>query len=205
MRLSEEVTHAHDDAIEGWGRALDLKDHETEGHSQRVTEIAIAMARHWGMSPKEVVEVRRGSLLHDIGKMGVPDEILKKPGSLTEDEWTIMRSHTGYAREMLGGLGYLGDALSIPVHHHERWDGTGYPDGLSGEDIPRPARIFAVADVWDALSNDRPYRRAWPSERVLHHIKEGSGSHFDPAAVQTFLEVLEARDVEISEPESGST
>jgi len=198
-RLTEEVTRAHDEAIEGWGRALDLKDRETEGHSQRVAEMAVDMARQWGMVPDELVEMRRGSLLHDIGKMGVPDEILNKPGALTEDEWAIMRAHTGYAREMLRGLGYSGDALDIPVHHHERWDGTGYPDGLAGEDIPLSARIFAVADVWDALSNDRPYRRAWSAERALAHIEEGAGSHFDPAAVRTFLEVMRARNAEAAE------
>jgi len=200
-RLTHEVTQAYDDAIEGWGRALDLRDHETEGHSQRVTEMAVEMARQWGMSRTEIVDVRRGALLHDIGKMGVPDEILNKPGSLTEDEWVIMRAHTDYAREMLQGLGFLGRALDIPVHHHERWDGTGYPDGLAGEEIPLSARIFAVADVWDALSNDRPYRRAWPTERVVGHLVEGAGSHFDPDAVQTFLEVMRARGAEASDDE----
>lgn len=198
-RLTEEVTHAYDDAIEGWGRALDLKDHETEGHSQRVATIAVEMARQWGMSPSEIVAVRRGALLHDIGKMGVPDEILNKPGSLTEDEWAIMRAHTDYARVMLQGLGHLGKSVDIPIHHHERWDGTGYPDGLAGEGIPSSARIFAVCDVWDALSSDRPYRGAWPTEQVIQHIRDEAGSHFDPAAVRTFLEVMRARAAETVE------
>jgi putative nucleotidyltransferase with HDIG domain len=198
-RLTEEVTNAYDDAIEGWGRALDLKDHETEGHSQRVTELAVEIAREWGMSSAEIVMVRRGAALHDIGKMGVPDEILKKAGPLTEEEWVLMRAHTVYARDMLAGLGLLGKILDIPVHHHERWDGAGYPDGLAGEDIPRAARLFAVVDVWDALTNDRPYRRAWSTEDALAHVKEAAGSHFDPAAVDVFLEVMRARAAETDE------
>lgn len=195
-RLTEEVTQAYDDAIEGWGRALDLKDHETEGHSQRVTDMAVEMAHQLRMSPAEIVEVRRGALLHDIGKMGVPDEILKKPGSLTDGESVIMRAHTTDARDMLRGLGYLGAALDIPVHHHERWDGTGYPDGLAGQEIPQPARIFAVVDVWDALTNDRPYRTAWSAERALTHIRQGAGSHFDPEAVRAFVEIMQTRSAE---------
>jgi len=154
------------------------------------------MAHQLRMSPAEIVEVRRGALLHDIGKMGVPDEILNKPGSLTDGEWVIMRAHTTDARDMLRGLGYLGAALDIPVHHHERWDGTGYPDGLAGQEIPQPARIFAVVDVWDALTNDRPYRTAWSAERALTHIRQGAGSHFDPEAVRAFVEIMQTRSAE---------
>ena len=201
-RLTGEVTQAYDDAIEGWGRALDLKDHETEGHSQRVTELAVEIAARLDMTPAEMVAVKRGSLLHDIGKMGVPDEILNKPGALTEDEWVVMRAHTVNARDMLRGMGYLATALDIPVHHHERWDGTGYPDGLAGEAIPRAARIFAVVDVWDALTNDRPYRAAWSAERALSHIGAGAGSHFDPEAVRAFMEVVSIREAQVDEEQS---
>lgn len=192
-RLAEEITLAYDDTIEGWARALDLKDHETEGHSRRVTELAVEIAREMGMTEEELVDVRRGALLHDIGKMGIPDEILNKPGKLTDEEWEIMRAHPIYARDMLQGVGYLGRALDIPVHHHERWDGTGYPEGLAGEAIPLSARIFAIVDVWDALSSDRPYREAWPPERVLGHLEEGAETHFDPAALQAFLAVVRRR------------
>lgn len=196
-RLAKEVTRAYDDAIEGWARALDLKDHETEGHSRRVTELAVEMARECGMSPEEIVDVRRGALLHDIGKMGVPDEILNKPGKLTEEEWVVMRAHADYARELLGGVGYLGNAVDIPVHHHERWDGTGYPDGLAGAEIPHSARLFAVIDVWDALSSDRPYRDAWPMERVAAHLRQGVGSHFDADVVRTFFAVMRRRSIQL--------
>lgn len=192
-RLASEVVDAYDETIEGWARALDLRDHETEGHSRRVMELATDIARHMGMPEEQIVDVRRGALLHDIGKMGVPDEILNKPGALTDDEWQIMRAHAEYGREMLSGVRYLGRAIDIPVHHHERWDGSGYPDGLAGEDIPLSARIFALVDVWDALSNNRPYREAWPAERVIGHLEDGAGSHFDPQVVEVFLDVVRSR------------
>lgn len=192
-RLAAEIEQAYDDTIEGWAAALDLKDHETEGHSRRVTELTVEVAAAMGMSAEELVIVRRGALLHDIGKVGVPDEILKKPGPLTEAEWVIMRQHPVYSRQMLQRVGYLGRALDIPCHHHERWDGTGYPDGLAGEAIPLSARIFAIIDVWDALSNDRPYRQAWPAARVLAYLEEQGGTHFDPAALATFLTVMRRR------------
>ncbi|MBI4316523.1 MAG: HD-GYP domain-containing protein, partial [Chloroflexi bacterium] len=130
---------------------------------------------------------RRGALLHDIGKMGVPDSILLKPGPLTDEEWVIMRLHPQLAYDMLSPINYLRSALDIPYCHHEKWDGTGYPRGLKGEQIPLAARPFAVVDVWDALRSDRPYRAAWPEEKVIEHIKAGSGSHFDPQVVEAFL------------------
>ena len=189
--LAEEVIFAYDETIAGWSSALDLRDQETEGHSTRVTEMTVAVATAMGFSADELSNVRRGALLHDIGKMGVPDSILLKPGPLDEAEWEIMHEHPGYAKRMLERIGYLSRALEIPYAHHERWDGTGYPEGLSGEEIPLSARIFAVADVWDALSNDRPYRSAWPVEQVREKLLEESGKHFDPAVVPMFLSLMD--------------
>lgn len=186
LRLAQEAT------IEGWSRAMDLRDHETEGHTLRVTDMTLQLARAAGTSEPELVHVRRGALLHDIGKLGVPDHVLFKPGPLTDDEWALMRKHPDYAYEMLLPISYLRPALDIPYCHHERWDGSGYPRGLRGEAIPRAARLFAVVDVWDALRSDRPYRGAWPEERVLDHIRSRAGSDFDPEAVEMFLEVVRA-------------
>jgi HD-GYP domain-containing protein (c-di-GMP phosphodiesterase class II) len=178
---------AYDATIEGWSRALDLRDKETEGHSQRVTEMTIRLARALNIPDSQLTLIRRGALLHDIGKMGIPDAILLKPGPLSEKEWEIMRLHPAYAHELLSGISYLGNALDIPYCHHEKWDGTGYPRGLAGETIPVAARIFALADVWDALSSERPYRAAWPPDRVIAYIREQPGKHFDPAVVAAFL------------------
>ncbi|MBI5830562.1 MAG: HD-GYP domain-containing protein [Chloroflexi bacterium] len=182
-----QLTLAYDATIEGWSKALDLRDKETEGHTLRVTEMALQLARAMGMSAEELAHVRRGALLHDIGKMGVPDSILLKPDKLTDEEWVIMRKHPVYAYELLLPINYLRPALDIPYCHHEKWDGTGYPRGLKGEDIPLAARLFAVADVWDALRSDRPYRQAWLEEKVIEHTRAGSGSHFDPQVVEAFL------------------
>ncbi|MBI4770993.1 MAG: GAF domain-containing protein [Chloroflexi bacterium] len=184
-----ELTRAYDTTLEGWSRALDLRDEETEGHTQRVTEITVRLARATGIDGEALVQVRRGALLHDIGKMGIPDGVLRKPGPLSDDEWAIMRRHPGYAYELLAPIGYLRPALEIPYCHHEKWDGSGYPRGLAGEAIPLAARLFAVVDVWDALRSDRPYRQAWPAERVREHIQRGSGEHFDPRAVRSFLDL----------------
>lgn len=189
QRSNLELTSAYDATIEGWSRALDLRDKETEGHSLRVTEMTGELSRVFGLSDMELVQVRWGSLLHDIGKMGVPDAILLKPGALTEDEWTVMKKHPFFAYEMLAPIRYLRQALDIPYCHHEKWDGTGYPRGLSGDQIPLSARIFAIVDVWDALTSDRPYRPAWTDNDALNYILMSSGTHFDPQVVDSFMQV----------------
>ena len=183
-----ELTQAYDATIQGWSRALDLRDNETEGHTQRVTELTTRLGRLFGLSEEELVHVRRGALLHDIGKMGVPDGILLKPGPLTDEEWIAMRKHTTFAFELLSPIHFLQTAVDIPYCHHEKWDGSGYPRGLKGEAIPLAARIFALVDVYDALTSDRPYRKAWPEEKVLDHIRSLAGSHFDPQVVKIGLE-----------------
>ena len=187
-RSNTELTQAYDATIQGWSKALDLRDKETEGHTQRVSTITVKLGRQFGMSEEELVHMRRGTLLHDIGKMGVPDGILLKPGPLTDEEWVIMRKHTTFAYELLSPIHYLRPAVDIPYCHHEKWDGKGYPRGLKGTEIPLAARIFAVVDVFDALTSDRPYRAAWPEEKVLDHIRSLSGTHFDPQVVKICLQ-----------------
>jgi PAS domain S-box-containing protein len=191
QRSSQEMMIAYDATIEGWSRAMDLRDEETEGHTQRVTELSLRLAEKMGVSDQERVQMRRGALLHDIGKLGVPDNILLKPGKLTDEEWVIMKQHPVHAYEMLLPIKYLRPALDIPYAHHEKWDGTGYPRGLKGEQIPLPARIFAIVDVWDALRSDRPYRKGWEPERIREHILEQSGKHFDPQVVRAFMELMQ--------------
>jgi response regulator RpfG family c-di-GMP phosphodiesterase len=186
-RSNLELALAYEQTIEGWSRALDLRDRETEGHTQRVTELTVRLARRMGIGGEELTHIRRGALLHDIGKMGVPDRILLKPDHLSEDEWTLMRLHPVYAYRLLSPIRHLRQALDIPYCHHERWDGSGYPRGLAGEEIPRAARIFAVADVWDAITSDRPYRPAWSEEQALVHVEQGAGVQFDPRVVEVFL------------------
>ena len=188
QRSNRELAQAYDATIEGWSRALELRDNETEGHSQRVAELTVKLARLFGLSEAELVQVRWGALLHDIGKMGVPDEILFKRVALTEDEWVVMKKHTVNAYEMLSPIRYLRAALDIPYAHHEKWDGSGYPLGLKGEQIPLVARIFAVVDVWDALRSDRLYRTSWSVKKVRNHIKSLAGTHFDPHVVKVCLE-----------------
>jgi putative nucleotidyltransferase with HDIG domain len=190
QRSNIDLTLAYDATIEGWSHALDLRDKETEGHTQRVMEISIKLSRESGLSETDLVQVRWGALLHDIGKMGVPDTILFKPGPLTDEEWKVMRLHPQLAYDMLAPIAYLRSALDIPYCHHEKWDGTGYPRGLKGEQIPLTARLFAVVDVWDALRSDRPYRPAWPEEKVREHIRSLAGNHLDPKAVEMFLKVM---------------
>lgn len=186
---AKELRAAYDSTIEGWSRALDLRDKETEGHSIRVTEHIVRLAAELGMSEEELSHVRRGALLHDIGKMGIPDQILFKPGPLTDGEWAIMRRHPTFAYELLAPIAYLHPSIDIPHCHHEKWDGSGYPQGLKGEEIPLSARIFAVIDVWDALTSDRPYRPAWPREMARNLIRDEAGRHFDPRVVEKFLEM----------------
>jgi PAS domain S-box-containing protein/putative nucleotidyltransferase with HDIG domain len=187
QRANSDLVMAYDATIEGWSKALDLRDKETEGHTLRVTELTLHLARAMGVTDDLLVHVRRGALLHDIGKMGIPDTILLKPGPLSPEEWEIMRRHPVYAFELLASIPYLREALDIPYCHHEKWDGTGYPRKLRGTQIPLPARIFAIIDVFDALTSDRPYRSAWPKEKALAHIREQSGTHFDPDVVAAFL------------------
>ena len=190
QQSNRELSRAYDATIEGWSRALDLRDKETEGHTQRVAEMTIQLARTFDFSEEELLHIRWGALLHDIGKMGVPDNILLKSEPLTEAEWISMRKHPEYAYDVLKPIDFLAQALDIPYCHHEKWDGTGYPRGLTGEEIPFAARLFSVVDVWDALRADRPYRSAWPDQEVLDYIREQSGKHFDPQVVQAFFEII---------------
>ncbi len=187
----DHLRDAYEKTIEGWVRALDLRDRETEGHTQRVTELTLKVAATLGFSDEELSHIRRGALLHDMGKMAIPDEILQKPGPLNEVEWEKMRRHPIYAYEMLSPIAYLHRALEIPFYHHERWDGSGYPHGLQGEDIPLVARLFAIVDVWDALSADRPYRKKMPRAEVIAYINENSGKLFDPKLTNVFMSVIE--------------
>jgi len=193
QRSNADLILAYDTSIEGWARTLELRDKETEGHTKRAAEMTLHIARAMNMSDAELVHVRRGALLHDIGKMSIPDTILLKAGPLTTEEWEIMRRHPIYAYELLSPIAYLRQALDIPYCHHERWDGTGYPRGLKGEQIPLAARIFALADTWDALISERRYHSAWSEDRVLEHIRSLTGSQFDPNVVEVFLN-MELKD-----------
>ncbi|MCP4700122.1 MAG: PAS domain S-box protein [Gammaproteobacteria bacterium] len=186
-----ELAQAYDATLEGWAHALDLRDKETENHARRVAEMSERLGRTMGVSEENLVHLHRGALLHDIGKMGIPDRILQKPGPLTDEEWEIMRRHPVYAHEMLSPIAYLRPALDIPYCHHERWDGTGYPQGLKGEAIPLGARIFSVVDVWDALYFERVYRAAWPIEKVIAFLREEAGKLFDPDVVHAFVHLLD--------------
>jgi PAS domain S-box-containing protein len=190
QRALASLTLSYDATIEGWAKALDLRDKETEGHTRRVTEMSVRLAREMGIEGAELVQIRRGALLHDIGKLGIPDAILLKPGKLTDGEWGVMRRHPGYALEWLSPVAFLRPALDIPYCHHEKWDGTGYPRGLAGEQIPASARLFAAVDVWDALRSDRPYRVGWAEGRVVEHLRSLAGTHLDPAVVKAFLRLL---------------
>ena len=190
LQAHRELQEAYEATLKGWVHGLDLRDRETANHSRRVTLLTVELARLMGLSETELINVRRSALLHDIGKIAVPDHILHKPGPLTEAEWVIMRKHPQTALDMLTPIEYLRSALDIPFCHHERWDGTGYPRGLKGEHIPLVARIFAVIDVFDALSSDRPYRKAWPHEKIIEYMREQSGKHFDPKAVELFLQMM---------------
>lgn len=182
-----DLLFAYDTTLEGWVKALDMRDKETEGHTRRVTEITMRLAHAFRLPKEEVVHIRRGALLHDIGKMAIPDSILHKPGPLNDAEWQIMRLHTVYAYNWISPIPYLRPAIDIPYCHHEKWDGTGYPRGLRGEEIPLAARLFALADVWDALRSDRPYRKGWPVDVVTQYVQERAGTHFDRRVVPVFL------------------
>lgn len=190
QRSHQKLLAAYDSTIEGWSHALDLRDKETENHTQRVTEITVCLAAASGFSETELVPIRWGALLHDIGKMGIPDQVLFKKEPLTEADWALIHMHPIYAQQLLAPIEHLRGAIEIPYCHHEKWDGSGYPRGLKGEEIPLSARLFAVVDVWDALLSDRPYRSGWPVDKVYAHIRSLSGTHFDPAAVDLFFKVM---------------
>ncbi len=202
-----ELTMAYDATIEGWARALELRDGETEGHSHRVAAMTVALANEMGLHGEDLLHIRRGALLHDIGKMAIPDSILKKQDNLTDVEWEIMRKHPIFSVEMLSQIDFLRPALSIPQSHHEWWDGTGYPRKLKGEEIPLAARIFSVVDVWDALIYNRRYRKGWAKEKVMHHLQSLSGKQFDPRVVTEFLEFIASNGAAMAEgePENQTT
>ncbi|MDR6218111.1 HD domain-containing phosphohydrolase [Deinococcus soli (ex Cha et al. 2016)] len=188
----EALRVAYDQTIAGWARALDYRHKEPEGHAARVAALTVQLARTVGVPEEELPHVFRGALLHDIGQMNIPDRILLKAGALDEDEWRIVRLHPEMALDLLEPIALLRPALDIPRAHHEKWDGSGYPQGLRGEEIPLAARVFAVVDVWEALLHDRPYRRAWTERRALEFIQEQSGVHFDPHVVQAFVSIAHA-------------
>jgi HD-GYP domain-containing protein (c-di-GMP phosphodiesterase class II) len=191
-RILRDLRGAYDLTLSGWGQALELRDRETEGHSRRAVELTLNLARRLGVPKRELEHIRRGALLHDIGKMAIPDAILLKPGKLSAMEWRVVRQHPLQAIRMLERIPYLKPALAIPRSHHERWDGSGYPEGLSGEGIPFAARIFAVVDVWDALTSDRPYRKAWTNRKALTYLRDQAGKLFDPRVMHAFLKEINA-------------
>lgn len=193
QKAYQEIKDAYATTLEGWSHAMEIRDRETQGHSKRVTELTIRMARRMGFSEEELVHIYRGALLHDIGKLGIPDDILHKPGPLDEHEMNIMRLHPQIAVDLISPIDYLKPALNIPRYHHEKWDGTGYPHGLVGETIPLEARIYAIIDVYDALTHDRPYRQKMSEKDALEFITSQAGTHFDPAVLEVFLKEIEAK------------
>lgn len=188
--FNRDMEASYSATVDSWRRALELRDRATEGHGMRVAEITVQLAVHLGVENTELNHIRFGAQLHDIGKIGVPDKILLKPGPLDDNDFEVMKQHPIYAYEMLYSIPNFSPVLDIPYYHHEKWDGTGYPEGLRGNEIPLPARIFAVVDVWDALRSDRPYRTAWPESRARNYIEEQSGKHFDPRVVDAFLRLM---------------
>jgi response regulator RpfG family c-di-GMP phosphodiesterase len=190
FRREVKLSSQYDQMLQAWSQALGLRDKETEGHSERVTELTVRLARVLGISETEIVHIRRGALMHDVGKMGIPDSILLKPGKLDEDELSLMRQHPKIAYDLLRPMEYLQHSLAIPYCHHEHWDGTGYPRGLKGDSIPFAARIFSIVDTYDALTNDRPYRKASSAKDALEYIEEQAGKLFDPAIVKEFIQIM---------------
>jgi response regulator RpfG family c-di-GMP phosphodiesterase len=189
------LAHDYESLLIAWARALELRDQETKGHSERVADLTVRLARQMGVSETEIIHIRRGALMHDVGKLGVPDHVLLKQGVLTEEEWILMMKHPQFGYEMLSGIHYLNRSLEIPLRHHEKWDGTGYPDGLRNYSIPFAARMFSVVDVYDALISDRPYRKAIPQSEALEHILAKSGTHFDPQVVRVFLSMFREESI----------
>jgi len=192
QRAKTEIELAYEATLSGWVHALDLRDGETGAHTQRVTSLCLSLARAMQYPSEHLPQMWRGAMLHDIGKMAIPDSILRKPGALSEDEWAVMKTHPALARNLLAPIEFLRSAIDIPYYHHEKWDGSGYPEGLAGVHIPLEARIFAVADVWDALRSDRPYRAAWSDQQALDHIREQKGKAFDPNVVDVFEKMIAA-------------
>lgn len=195
QNTNQQLLQAYDATIEGWAKALEFRDMETEGHSRRVVELTVRLARRLGIEEQQLPSIRRGALLHDIGKMAIPDAILQKPGPLNEEEWKLMHQHPIFALQMLENIPFLRSGLDIPYCHHEKWDGSGYPRGLKDKEIPLAARIFAVVDVWDALTSDRPYRHAWSNEQALKYLKDQKGKHLDPQVVDAFLALLSEEEL----------
>jgi putative nucleotidyltransferase with HDIG domain len=193
VAAEDDLKNSYDLVIDGWGKALELFDRETEGHSKRVTEMTIKMAKELGISDDDQDHIRRGALLHDVGKMGISEEILNKKSSLTDKERAIIEKHPLHAYTLLKEIHFLEKALEIPLYHHERWNGEGYPYHLAGKDIPLAARIFTIVDHWDALTSDRPYRKAWPKDKVIQYIKNQSGKIFDPELVELFFESIQLK------------
>lgn len=193
------LLNAYDSTLAGWSKALELRDNDTEGHTRRVVEMSTKLAKAMDLEGDQIIHLRRGAILHDIGKMGIPDGILRKPAPLSEGEWEVMRKHPVYAHQMLDHIDYLRPALAVPRHHHEWWDGTGYPEGLKGEEIPLSARIFAVVDVCDALLSDRPYRPAWTVKQTLAYIRSMRGSQFDPSIVDTFMHLVRRGEFDLQQ------
>jgi putative nucleotidyltransferase with HDIG domain len=188
------LREAYDKTLESWAKLVEYRDQDTKGHSDRVVEMCTILAQEIGLPQAKITHMRRGALLHDIGKMVIPDEILFKKGALDENEWVIMREHPVIAKSILSEVKYLEPALNIPSSHHERWDGSGYPSGLKGEDIQIEVRIFTLVDQWDALNSDRPYREAWPQDKIVAYIKENSNKIFDPSVTKVFFHLLERGD-----------
>jgi len=203
-RIMQNLKETHDLTLIGWVKALEFRDQETEGHSQRVVEMTVELAKRLGVSGQRLDNIRRGALLHDIGKMAIPDSILLKSGSLSDAEWEVVKMHPVHAKNLLEDIPFLNPVLDIPCSHHERWDGSGYPEGLAQENIPFAARIFAVVDVWDALTSNRPYRPAWSKEKARDYIRNLSGIQFDPQVVEAFLEFTEGGNQSRTGPEAIS-
>jgi HD-GYP domain-containing protein (c-di-GMP phosphodiesterase class II) len=188
QRASVELTIAFDATVEAFARAMELREGEPLGHTRQVTEVTANLARAMGITIPQLPHLRRGALLHDIGKLAVPESILKKTAPLTEEEWVVIRQHPQHAYDLLYPIVYLFQAIDIPYSHHEWWNGKGYPQGLKGEHIPIAARIFSVVDVWDALTSERPQRKAWAEKEALDYLRDQAGKQFDPAVVSTFLD-----------------
>jgi HD-GYP domain-containing protein (c-di-GMP phosphodiesterase class II) len=202
-RSKMDLVNAYDSTLQGWSMALELRDKETKGHTLRVADLTVEFAHKLGLPTNTLPDLRRGAVLHDIGKMGIPDDILLKPGPLTDEEWELMYRHPQYAYDMIGDIENLKPALAIPYYHHEHWDGSGYPHGLKGEDIPIEARIFTIVDVWDALTSNRPYRAAWTNQQTIQYIQEQSGKLFDPMMVSVFFELLAEKGIEFEVGDKG--